>query len=120
MTDRKPTLCLDFDGVLHGYQSGWQGVETIPDPPVPGAIEFCRAAVERFTVVVHSSRCADVVGLQAVAEWLDDQGFPEEIQVAGVKPPAFITLDDRALTFTGTWPDLDDLAAFVPWTRAAV
>lgn len=38
-------------------------------------------------------------------------GFPKH------KPPAMVTLDDRALTFTGDWPSLDDLAAFKPWYR---
>ena len=27
------------------------------------------------------------------------------------------TLDDRALTFTGEWPELADLLAFKPWYR---
>ena len=37
---RKPIICLDFDGVIHSYTSGWKGAAVIPDPPVPGALEF--------------------------------------------------------------------------------
>ena len=33
------------------------------------------------------------------------------------KPPAMVTIDDRAITFTGEWPDLDDLKAFKPWNK---
>ncbi|MHB1328002.1 MAG: hypothetical protein ACYC2K_07355 [Gemmatimonadales bacterium] len=33
------------------------------------------------------------------------------------KPPAMVTIDDRALTFTGEWPDLADLKAFQPWNK---
>ena len=120
MSEHRPVLALDFDGVLHSYTSGWMGVDKIPDPPVPGALEFCQAAVERFEVVVHSSRCSDITGLQAVAEWLDVHDFPPEIQVCGLKPPAHVTIVDRAITFTGAWPSLDDLERFVPWTKAVV
>ena len=37
--------------------------------------------------------------------------FPEH------KPPAMVTLDDRALTFTGVWPAIETLRHFQPWTR---
>ena len=36
----KPILCLDFDGVIHSYSSGWKGAAVIPDPPVDGAMRF--------------------------------------------------------------------------------
>ena len=34
------------------------------------------------------------------------------------KPPAHVTIDDRAVTFTGLWPSLDDIATFKPWNRS--
>ena len=40
----KPILCLDFDGVIHSYTSGWKGARIILDPPVPGALDFILAA----------------------------------------------------------------------------
>ena len=45
-----PILCLDFDGVLHSYTSGWLGADVIPDPPVPGYAQFLLRAVEVFEV----------------------------------------------------------------------
>lgn len=33
------------------------------------------------------------------------------------KPSAVVTLDDRALTFTGAWPTFDHLKRFKPWNR---
>ena len=56
MTDRerKPILCLDFDGVCHSYISGWQGAGVIPDPPVDGMWEFLETAIGVFEVDIFS------------------------------------------------------------------
>ena len=35
----KSVICVDVDGVIHSYTSGWQGATVLADPPVPGAIE---------------------------------------------------------------------------------
>ena len=42
---RKPILCLDFDGVVHSYLSGWKGPWSIPDPPMPGILDFITDAM---------------------------------------------------------------------------
>jgi hypothetical protein len=33
------------------------------------------------------------------------------------KPPAFVTIDDRAMTFTGRWPSMMELKNFKPWNK---
>lgn len=33
------------------------------------------------------------------------------------KPSAMVTIDDRALTFDGTWPKIEALKAFKPWNK---
>lgn len=48
---------------------------------------------------------------RAVDSILKQIGFPRH------KPPAMVTLDDRAVTFTGQWPSIDELAAFKPWYK---
>lgn len=129
----KPILCLDFDGVIHSYSSGWQGADLIPDPPVPGSLPFIAAATELFTVCIFSSRSHQPGGIAAMIHWLGFwsvdpvYGMPGdfnhalwgEIQWPLEKPPALVTIDDRALTFTGNWADypLDELAAFKPWNK---
>jgi len=96
------TICLDFDGVVHSYTSGFQGDEVIPDPPMPGAKEAIRKLREEHDVVIHSTRCATPGGRQAIERWLDEH----DIEVDGVdehKPPAAIYVDDRGLRFEGAW-----------------
>lgn len=129
MNDRKPILCLDFDGVLHSYASGWKGAGIIPDPPVPGAIEFIYAAQREFRIAIFSSRSNQPGGLDAMRGWLlsfmlVSDADPREarlvydaIEWPTEKPPALVTIDDRALTFDGTWPSIASLKAFQPWTK---
>jgi hypothetical protein len=136
---RKPILCLDFDGVIHSYTSGWQGADVIPDPPVPGAIDFIIQAHLEFRVAIYSSRSGQPGGIEAMQAWLwrhtvtwfhklyssklaheRAELLLGRIEWPTDKPPAMVTLDDRALTFKGTWPDIAELRAFEPWTHKRV
>ena len=64
-------ICLDFDGVIHAYDSGWQGANIIPDPPVEGAIETLYAYLDAgFTLAILSVRSALPGGIQAMRDWL--------------------------------------------------
>lgn len=119
----KPILCLDFDGVIHSYSSGWKGADVIPDPPVAGAMQFIREALKHFRVAIFSSRSHQPGGLDAMKDYValhSEMGFHDPID--GLewpleKPAAFVTLDDRALTFEGTWPDIEALKQFKPWNK---
>jgi len=111
-------ICLDFDGVLHSYLSGWKGDATIPDPPTDGAVDWCNEMIQKYYLVVFSSRAATTDGVNAIRRWLDKWGFPE-MEITNEKPLAFLTIDDRALTFTGSWADfhLTELESFKPWNK---
>lgn len=137
----KPILSVDFDGVVHGYQSGWQGAHLCSDPPVPGAIDFLCRVSEHFTVHIYSSRSHQEGGLVAMQQWLADhaakdadettmntRGDSESAYTARIawlyrvvwptcKPSAKVTIDDRAITFTGSWPAIQDLIDFEPWNK---
>ena len=124
---RKPILCLDFDGVIHSYTSGWKGARNIPDPPVDGALNFIIDAIEAgWDVVIHSSRARYFGGISAMRAWLRNYAGNQwdtmgpsfcDVRFVRWKPPAVVTLDDRGLTFTGRWPSLESLKAFKPWNR---
>lgn len=111
----KPILVLDFDGVLHSYKSGWKGATVIPDPPTPGAQEFCMKAQEYFELYIVSSRCSQEDGIHAILQWLEENQFLHNIMVTAKKPPAFLTIDDRAFQFMGFWPNVEWLHNFRPY-----
>lgn len=127
----KPILCLDFDGVIHSYKSGWKGADVIPDPPVPGAIKFIAEATKTFRVAIFSSRSCQPGGLAAMQQWLGYWSVDAiygmqgdfDLAVFGLvewpveKPSAMITIDDRAITFTGVWPSIEELLSFKPWNK---
>jgi hypothetical protein len=134
-------ICIDFDGVIHSYSSGWKGVTNIPDPPVPGAFEFLTNLVEAgWTVNVYSSRSkgersyrtddypptdgysstiTDSKGVDAMQRWFECHGLPDDIlnrlRFPVTKPAAVMTIDDRAFCFEGTFPTLDWIERFRPW-----
>lgn len=120
----RPILCLDFDGVIHDKgDSRWTGAGEVNGEPVEGALDFINEAVGLFEVNVYSSRTHRPGGLKAMQVWLAehlaDAGYDcfEEIVWPVWKPGAVVTLDDRAVTFVGEWPDLDELRHFTPWNK---
>ena len=125
LTGRKRILCLDFDGVCHSYTSGWKGAHIIPDDPVPGMWEFLNDAIMVFEVHIFSSRRNQEGGIEAMKTWFAFHGdlvpgIVAELHFPTEKPPAFVGLDDRVVTFTGTWPDVNALSEFKTWKAQAV
>lgn len=135
----KPTLCLDFDGVIHSYTSGWKGIDQIPDPPVvdiatgQSAIEKLYEYIEHFHVCIYSTRSETQAGREAMKDWLGhwdatywrehpNQPQPRTalllcIDFPAVKPPALVGIDDRVVTFTGVFPEAKILLDFKPWSK---
>lgn len=98
------TVCLDFDGVIHSYRSGWCGAEVIPDPPIHGTRDAIARLRKEHRVVIHSARCRDEAGVAAIEAWLAKHGI-EVDEVCRHKPPAMVYVDDRAVSFRGDWED---------------
>lgn len=147
MPDKKPAIIVDFDGVIHRYDRPWAGAAVILDGPVPGALAWLKLASEKYEINIFSSRSADPEGIVAIKLWLQrhialEAGWKDTItQTNGeemieipqelpqppewyyalryptTKPPAIMTIDDRCMQFNGTFPSLDEIAAFQPWNK---
>ena len=121
----KPILCLDFDGVCHSYTTKWQGASIIPDPPVEGLFQFLLNADQFFEINIFSTRSHQEDGVDAMRQWFMVH-CPDNYDVGQVlrklkfpmeKPPAYVGIDDRVITFEGTWPDIKFLRDFKPWNK---
>lgn len=114
-----PILCVDFDGVIHSYEHGWQGGKiygTVTD----GFFDWLKEAQKFFRVVIYSSRSKDPGGIVDMKRWLAHHNggvVPHDLEFAAEKPPAFLTIDDRCVRFDGSWSGLDPnkLREFKPW-----
>lgn len=117
------TICIDFDGVLHSYSSGWEGAHIASDPPVPGALEWLREMIDHadFEPMVYSSRSRQPGGIRCMQDWLVEHGMsPSDVallQFPTEKPAAWLTIDDRAICFEGTFPTLTTMQEFKPWNK---
>jgi hypothetical protein len=122
VSDRRglPILCIDFDGVIHSYESGWKG-GAIYGTVTVGFWEWAERAKDYFTLTIYSSRSVTEDGILGMKAWMTrehpQRQLPPYFQFAHQKPPAFLTIDDRALTFMGDWGRFDPVALrdFKPW-----
>jgi len=138
------TVLFDFDGVLHGYRSGWQGPRNIPDSPVTGMLEWlerflwdyckppdrlCAMAPDMpFEAQIFSSRSRHFGGRVAMKKWMVKHGFDagwfakhlgdDGIKFPLKKPPAWVIIDDRAVCFKGVVEGLTgQILNFKPWMK---
>lgn len=124
----KPILCIDFDGVIHSYEKGWQKGE-IYGTITPGFFVWAKEASKLFRLVIYSSRSKETTQLFKMQKWMKEQqrkynmecmaDVDIEFLYAHEKPPAWLTIDDRAICFEGDWSKLDpeQLIKFKPWMQ---
>ena len=131
MSDHKPILCIDFDGVINKYSKGWHD-GTLYDDVTDGFFEWAEQAAKQFKLVIYSSRSATDEGQTAMLAWLIEQrrawreaggmhetDAPLGFEFADKKPAAWLTIDDRCIRFDGDWSALalapNTLRMFRPW-----
>ena len=135
-------ICFDFDGVLYTYESGWQGLTNLVDPPVEGALDFIRECfAQGFNVTIWSMRTANErylegdnvngylfsperdQGIKAIQKWLLYWGLEPDL-VSRIGFPfgkSFYTLivEDRGFRFRGKdYPDITDKSLLESWMES--
>jgi hypothetical protein len=108
------TIAIDFDGVIHSYEKGWDD-GSIYGHLVPGAKDFIfRMQAHGYAVFILSTRPAhDIVSwMRTICPELDFDVVPPEtlfwnstlvVGVTDRKLPALLYIDDRAVRYDGSW-----------------
>jgi FMN phosphatase YigB (HAD superfamily) len=106
-TFKESTLAIDFDGVIHKYSKGFQGLENAYDPPREGTEEALKEFISRgYRLIIVSSRPVPVI-----EEWLLKYGMDHYFdEVTNIKQPAKYYIDDHAVNFnvnsTDPWKEV--------------
>ena len=122
-TKRPKSICIDFDGVIHDYRKGWQGIDVF-DRVLPGASEATRQLREAgYMIIIHTSRNDS----PALREFLDKNSICfDHINHNPYQPEgsdrgkviADVYLDDRGVRFTGDWNDaVRQILNFKTWQQ---
>jgi hypothetical protein len=131
MAESLKRVFVDFDGVLHRYESAYTRPNEIADGPVVdpqtgrNAVEWLTTMLQsgHFEVHVYSRRCSDPKsgGIGAMTQWFINHGmaprYLKRLKFATGKPDWFVIIDDRAIGFDGHFPAVHELNTFRPWNR---
>lgn len=120
-----PAVAVDFDGVIHTYEKGWQDGSVYGDF-MPGTVEALSQLMGDYAVFVHTTR-----NPRQVARWIEGRSghgiecvtrvslLPWKrtfwntrgvLLVTNRKLPAIAYIDDRGIRFESWSQALSDLA----------
>lgn len=121
MAAKRYTVAVDFDGVIHSYTTPYNHLDPteVPDPPVPGAIEWLNEIRKDFEVIIFTTRGDHPARISAVQLWLAKWGYEDPWPtVTNQKLPALVYIDDRALRFDGSnFPTRKQIHRLIPWNK---
>ena len=104
-------ILVDLDGTLNTY-TGEYDPDSIP-PPKPDTRQFLETASKKYTLVLYTARPTKLA-----LDWLNTHNLTQYFDTISTKPSAFVSVDDRCLTFKGNYDEiLKDLEKFTPYWK---
>jgi hypothetical protein len=108
------TLAIDFDGVIHNYDKGFQD-GTCYGEPLIGSLEAIKTLALKYKIVIYTAKARPdrplvngKTGIQHVQEWLEKYEIMKYVhEITAIKPRALIYIDDNCYRFNN-WVDTLD------------
>jgi ribonucleotide monophosphatase NagD (HAD superfamily) len=93
---KEKTIAIDFDGVIHRYSKGFQGLHNAYDGPTEGTEDALKTLkAEGYRLIIVSSR-----PVEAINKWLKQYELDKYFDdVSNTKHPAKYYIDDHAVRF---------------------
>jgi phosphoglycolate phosphatase-like HAD superfamily hydrolase len=110
ISNNKPHIALDFDGVLNDYK-GFDGDNL--GRPRPGCKEFLEQLSNDYNVIIFSAR-----NYTKIIPWLNKYNLQTYVHnVTAFKPTKVVCfIDDRGITFNGNYQEtLEQIRNFKPY-----
>ena len=112
-------LAIDFDGVIHTFDKGWNDGTCYGDP-IPGSIEAIKKLSLKYNIIIFTAKAKSnrplvngKTGVELVKEWLSKYDLIDCVaEITSEKPHANIYIDDRGYRFnnwTDTLKEIEDL-----------
>ena len=117
--DQLNNIAIDFDGVIHTFDRGWNDGTCYGDP-IPGAIEAIKKLSLKYNIIIFTAKAKSnrplvngKTGIELVKEWLSKYDLIDCVaEITSEKPHANIYIDDRGYRFnnwTDTLKEIEDL-----------
>lgn len=117
----KPTIAVDFDGVIHEYSRGWDD-GSIYDKPMDGCRTALRKLSQKYRIVIFSTRNYDRVikgesqsnQVAEMKDWLAKHDIPyDAIHTEPNKPICTLFIDDNAYRFENWLACVDEVECLI-------
>ena len=97
---KKPLILIDLDGVLNSYKGDYK--ENHIPKPQKGVWEFLEDLSKNYIIKIFTTRKKNLV-----EPWLKKHNLDKYINdITNVKEPAFLYVDDRSITYSGDYKEL--------------
>jgi len=109
----KKRIMIDFDGVIHSYDNGWQGGK-IYGKVIEGTKEAIDSLKDKgFEIVIFTTRASNTHNINPKSEqlvsdmenWLNTNNIYFD-KITSEKLGAVVYIDDRAIRFENNWNDI--------------